>query len=318
MQQLLWQEDSGTRLGHEGPKGTFLINVKPQPKYLFQILAETLKKENNKYNTTIPWYIMTSKENNEETISFFEKNNYFEYPKESVKFFIQGEMPLVGIDGEFLLNERGNIQFASDGNGSIYRSMKEKKILEDMKQKQVEWVYICSVDNVLLKMVEPLLLGLTIKQGNKIASKTIEKKSPEEKVGVFCKKNGKPYVIEYTELPQDMAEMTDENDNLVFGESHIMCNLFSIDAIEEIAKRNLPYHIALKKIKYYENSKIIEPIEPNAYKFEQFIFDSFPLFENITLLRGKREEDFAPVKNKEGVDSPKTAIELYNNYWKNS
>ena len=112
--------------------------------------------------------------------------------------------------------------------------------------------------------------------------------------------------------------MTDENDNLVFGESHIMCNLFSIDAIEEIAKRNLPYHIALKKIKYYENSKIIEPIEPNAYKFEQFIFDSFPLFENITLLRGKREEDFAPVKNKEGVDSPKTAIELYNNYWKNS
>lgn len=259
---------------------------------------------------------MVSKENKEETIKFFEEKEYFNYQKEQVKFFTQGEMPLIGEDGEFLLNKEGKIQLASDGNGSIYRSIKEKGILEDLKQKNIEWVYICSVDNVLLKMVEPLLLGLTIEQGNEIASKTIIKANPEERVGVFCKKNGKPSVIEYTELPEDMAKLRDENGELVFGESHIMCNLFSIKAIEKIAEKTLPYHIAFKKVNHYIDSKLIEPDKPNCYKFEQFIFDSFPFFENITLLRGKREEDFAPVKNKEGNDSPKTAAELYNNYWK--
>ena len=259
---------------------------------------------------------MTSKENNDETISFFEENNYFEYPKHAISFFVQGEMPILGKDGEFLLDKEGKILFASDGNGSIYRSMKQDGILQDMKEKNIEWVYICSVDNILLKMVEPILLGLTIEQNNQIASKTIVKKNAQERVGVFCKRDRKPSVIEYTELPQDMAEMVDENNELVFGESHIMCNLFSIKAIEKIADKQLPYHIAFKKIKHYKDGKMIEPEEPNAYKFEQFIFDSFPFFENITLLRGKREEDFAPVKNKEGNDSPETAIELYNNYWK--
>lgn len=257
---------------------------------------------------------MTSKENHKETLTFFEKNHYFGYPKESIQFFIQGEMPLLGKDEQFLLNKEGTIQFASDGNGSIYRSMKKSGILEDMKQKQIEWVYISSVDNILLQMVEPVLLGLTIKQKNEIASKTIVKNSPEEKVGVFCKKNGKPSVIEYTELPKEMAEMRDENGELIFGESHIMCNLFSIQAIEKIAEKVLPYHIALKKINHYIEGKLVEETNPNSYKFEQFIFDSFPFFENITLLRGKREEDFAPVKNKEGNDSPKTAIQLYNQH----
>lgn len=259
---------------------------------------------------------MTSKENNKDTIAFFKEKNYFGYPKESINFFMQGEMPLLGKEEEFLLDKKTKIQFASDGNGSIYRSMKENGILEDMKQKKVEWVYICSVDNILLQMVEPVLLGLTIEQKNEIASKTIVKNSPEERVGVFCKKNGKPSVIEYTELPRKMAELRDEKGELVFGESHIMCNLFSLHALETIAEKTLPYHVAIKKINHYREGKLIEEKEPNSYKFEQFIFDSFPFFENITLLRGKREEDFAPVKNKEGNDSPQTAIELYNKYWK--
>lgn len=313
---LPWRVDNGTRLGHIGPKGTFLIDVKPKPKYLFEILADTLKRANEKYNTTIPWYIMVSKENREETIQFFKEKEYFGYKKEKVIFFTQGEMPLIGEDGEFLLDEKGKIQLASDGNGSIYDSMKKSGIIENMKQNKVEWVYICSVDNVLLQMVEPVLLGLTIEQKNEIASKTIVKKNPQERVGVFCKKNNKPSVIEYTELPTDMAEMVDENNELIFGESHIMCNLFSINAIETIAEKTLPYHIAFKKINHYIEGKLVEPKEPNCYKFEQFIFDGFSFFKNITLLRGKREEDFAPVKNKEGNDSPKTAIELYNKYWK--
>lgn len=303
----------GTRLGHNGPKGTYLINIKPEPKYLFQIIAEKLIEKNNEYNIIIPWYIMTSRENNEETINFFIKNNYFSYPKEYIMFFTQGEMPLIGKDdGEVLINEKGIIEFASDGNGSIYKSLKEKLILEDMKKRNIEWVYISSIDNILLKLIEPLLLGITISQKNEIASKTIEKINPEERVGVFCKKNKKPYVIEYTELPIDMAKLRDKEEKLVYGEAHIMCNLFSLKAIEKIATKELPYHIAIKKAKYYKNGKIIEPKEPNAYKLESFIFDGFKYFDNITLLRGKREEDFAPVKNKEGIDSPETAIKLYN------
>lgn len=303
----------GTRLGHDGPKGTFLIDVKPKAKYLFEILADTLKKANEKYNTVIPWYIMTSKDNNEKTVHFFEEKEYFGYPKESIKFFLQGELPLIGENGEILLNENKEILFASDGNGSIYRSMKEKGILNDMRKKGIEWAYICSVDNILLQMVEPILLGLTIKQKNEIASKTVVKNGPAEKVGVFCKKGGKPTVIEYTELPKDMAELRDKKGELVFGEAHIMCNLFSLNALEKISEKELPYHIAFKPIKHYIDGKLIES---NCYKFEQFIFDSFSFFENITLLRGKREEDFAPVKNREGVDSPCTAIELYNNKYK--
>lgn len=290
------------------------MNVKPHPKYLFEILADTLKKANEMYYTVIPWYIMTSKENNKDTIAFFKEKNYFGYPQESVNFFVQGEMPLLGKDEEFLLDKKTKIQFASDGNGSIYRSMKENGVLDNMKQKKVEWIYICSVDNILLQMVEPVLLGLTIEQKNEIASKTIVKNSPEERVGVFCKKNGKPSVIEYTELPSKMAELRNEKGELVYGESHIMCNLFSLHALETIAEKTLPYHVAVKKINHYKEGKLIEEEEPNAYKFEQFIFDSFPFFENITLLRGKREEDFAPVKNKEGNDSPQTAIKLYNKY----
>jgi len=134
----------------------------------------------------------------------------------------------------------------------------------------------------------------------------------------LCKQNNKIKVIEYTELPKDIAGITDENGELVFGESHIMCNLFNIDALKKLSKNELEYHIAFKKSDYLdENKKLIIPDKPNAYKFEQFIFDSFKLFDDIAILRGKREEDFAPVKNAKGEDSPDTAKKLYENYWKN-
>ena len=290
--------------------------LEPKPKYLFEIIVDTLKRNNKKYGITLPWYIMTSRENHEETVHFLEEKHYFGYPKQSINFFMQGELPLISTEGKLLLDEKGNIKEASDGNGSIYRAMKKNGILEDMKHKQLEWIYICSVDNVLLQLVEPMLLGLTIAQGNEIGSKSIVKNSPKEKVGAFCKKNGKPAVIEYSELPEEMAYLKDEAGELVFGESHIMCNLYALSALERIAMQPLPYHKAFKKIPYYEHGKEIIPKEENAYKFEAFIFDAFQYVENMTILRGKREEDFAPVKNAEGIDSPKTAKLLYENYWK--
>lgn len=226
-------------------------------------------------------------------------------------------MPLISEDGKLLVDENLHIKYAADGNGCIYKSMRLDGVLDDMKQKGIKWVFIGAVDNALLNMVDPILLGLTSCDGNQIGSKSVVKRSPEEPVGVFCKRNGKPGVIEYTELPTEMAHEVDEEGELLFGESHIMCNLYSIDALDKISKEKLPYHSAHKKAPYMnEKGEFVKVTKPNAYKYEAFIFDGFTYFDNISILRGRRNEDFAPVKNAEGPDSPATAVELYNNYWK--
>lgn len=308
----------GTRLGHKGPKGTFLLDIKPKSKYLFEILADSLKEKNERYGITLNWYIMTSDDNHNQTVNFFEEHDYFGYPKNSLKFFRQGNMPLLNEEGKLVIDESGSIKFASNGNGAVFRAMKNNGILEDMKQKEIEWVFIGPVDNAILNMVDETLLGLTIKEKNLIGSKSVVKAYPEEKVGVFCRKNNRLKIIEYSEVPKEVINMVDENDNYMFSESHIMCNLFNIKALEKIAEQELPYHSAHKKINYYgENGKLIVAKKPNAYKFEQFIFDGFRYFNEITILRGEREKDFAPIKNKDGIDSPKTAIELYNKLHKN-
>ncbi len=306
----------GTRLGHIGPKGTFKLDVYGKGKYLFEILVENLKEANQKYGKIIPWYIMTSKENNKETIDFMEKHNYFGYDKNSVKFFAQSELPLLDLEGKLLIGKDMKIREASDGNGGTYSSLRASGALADMKEKGIKWVFIGSVDNALLKMADVTLLGMAIDKGVQIASKSVVKANPHERVGVFCKMNGHPKVIEYTEMPEKIAEEIDENGELKYGESHIMCNLYTIDAIEKISKETLIYHSAVKKNAYIdENGREIIPTEPNSYKFESFIFDAFEIFDDIAILRGKREDDFAPVKNKDGVDSPKTAKKLYEKYW---
>ena len=306
----------GTRLGHTGPKGTFKLDVYGKGKYLFEILKENLEEANKKYDTTIPWYIMTSKENNSATVEFLEKNNYFGYPKEAVTIFTQSELPLVDFDGKLLISKDMKIKEASDGNGGTYSSLRASGCLSDMKDKGIKWVFIGGVDNALLKMADVTLLGMAIDKNVQIASKSVVKANPHEKVGVFCKMNNHPKVIEYAELPESMAEEVDDDGELKYGESHIMCNLYTIEAIEKASKEPLMYHSAVKKNSYIdENGKEIIPEEPNSYKFESFIFDAFEFFDDIAILRGKREDDFAPVKNKDGVDSPKTAKELYEKYW---
>ena len=306
----------GTRLGHTGPKGTFKLDVYGKGKYLFEILAENLKEANKKYGATIPWYIMTSRENNQMTKEFLEKNNYFGYDKSYVTLFMQGELPLLSTEGKLLISKDMQIKEASDGNGGTYSSLRSSGALANMKERGIKWIFIGSVDNALLKMADVTLLGMTIDKKYQIASKTVVKANAHERVGVFCKMNGHPKVIEYTELPEKMAEEVDINGELKFSESHIMCNLYSIEAIEKISTEPLMYHTAFKKNSYIdENGKEIIPEEPNSYKFESFIFDAFEFFDDIAILRGTREDDFAPVKNKEGADSPKTAKELYEKYW---
>jgi len=306
----------GTRLGFKGPKGTFKIDVDPNPKYLFEIIVDTLKEANKKYNVTIPWYIMTSEENNDVIVDFMKEHKYFGYDENYVKYFKQGELPLIDTEGKLLIDEKYNVKSASNGNGSIFESMRTKGILDDMESKGIKWVYIGSIDNVLLKMVDILLMGIAIEEESLIATRSIFKNNARERIGSLCSYDGKIKVIEYSELPEEMIEAVNEEGELLYGESHVMCNLFNIEALKKVSKKRLPYHKAFKKYSYIdEDLNLVTPEEPNAYKFEYFIFDSFEYFDKISILRGKREEDFAPVKNATGVDSPETAIKLYNNFW---
>ena len=182
----------GTRLGHTGPKGTFKLDVYGKGKYLFEILKENLEEANKKYDTTIPWYIMTSKENNKTTVEFLEKNNYFGYPKDAITIFTQSELPLVDTEGNLLISKDMKIKEASDGNGGTYSSLRASGALADMKDKGIKWVFIGGVDNALLKMADVTLIGMAIDKNVQIASKSVVKANPHEKVGVFCRMNGHP------------------------------------------------------------------------------------------------------------------------------
>jgi len=308
----------GTRLGHNGPKGTYDIGLDSH-KSLFELLSDGIKEEAKKYGVTIPWFIMTSRENNKATIEFFEKHKYFGYQKDkNIFFFIQGELPMMDTEGKILIGEDGLIKLAADGHGGIYESLVKTGMTKKMKELGVKWVFIGGVDNCLVKMVDPVLMGVAIDQQVTVACKSVVKANPQEKVGVFCKRNGKPNVIEYTEITEDMAEARDKDGELLYGESHILCNLFSVDAVERMGANPLPYHVAFKKAKYIDkDGNLIEPDSPNAYKFEAFLFDAFGEVDEMAVLRVKREEEFAPVKNADtaGVDCPKTARELYKKFY---
>ena len=301
----------GTRLGHSGPKGTYDLGLDTH-KSIFEILTDTLNEARKKYEVDIPWYIMTSEENNKPTVEFFKQHNFFGYPEKCVTFFKQGKLPMLSTDGKILIDENGKIKEAADGHGGIFQSMLRDGVIYDMKARGVEWVFIGGVDNVLVKPVDAVLIGLAEDKKVLAAGKSLVKANPQEKVGVFCKRNGKPSVIEYSEITPEMAAETNENGELKYGESHILCNLFNIKAIEKISQMNLPYHIAFKKAKYIDNNgNLVVPDKPNAYKFESFLFDAFESLDDLAIMRVKREEEFAPVKNAEGVDSPETARKLY-------
>ena len=306
----------GTRLGHNGPKGTFDIGLESH-KSLFEILSDSLKEQGRKYDVIIPWFIMTSEENNKETIEFFAKHRYFGYEKDkNIFFFKQGELPMVEKEKKILIREDGLIKEAADGHGGIYEALVKNGMTKKMRELGVEWIFIGGVDNCLVKMVDPILMGIAIQKQVTAAGKSVVKANPQEKVGVFCKKNGRPSVVEYTEIPEEMAQATDERGELIYGESHILCNLFNINAVERMGNKPLPYHSAFKKATYIDkNGNKVIPDGPNAYKFEAFLFDAFGELDDMAILRVKREEEFAPVKNASGIDSPETARELYRKFY---
>ena len=282
----------GTRLGWDGPKGTYKL---ANGKYIFQILAEKFLQFKEQYGTYPYWYIMTSEQNNNQTVNFFEEHNYFSLDKEKIKFFKQDKLPVLTPEGKIVI-EDNKIKTASNGNGAVYAGLVKEKMIDDMKAKNTEWLYISGVDNIMVNFIDPVFLGLTIKNNMQIASKSVAKAYPEEKVGVFCKKDEKPGIVEYIELTEEMRNDKNDNGDLVYGDANIVSHLLNINVIEKITAQKMQYHLEIKK---------------GLYKFEAFVFDGFKVMDNMLVMRVKREEEFAPIKNKEGVDSPETALEIY-------
>lgn len=285
----------GTRLGHKWPKGTYMLLPN---KSLFEILCDKLKDAKQKYNATITWYIMTSKENNTETIKFFEDNNYFDYPKEEIVFFNQNDLPMNSIQGDILLDEEGLIKYASDGHGGIFKAMQQNGILEDINKRNIEWILVSPVDNPLIELVDPIFMGIAKKENFNAISKSIIKKDPNQKSGVFCVKDNKVNVLEYTEIAPELANRKDSLGNFYFSNVHINCNMFNIKTIEKIVDIDIPYHVAKKKATYTnKEGNVVVPDEPNAYKYEKFIFDYFPYIENVGIYTVERELEYEPVKD---------------------
>ncbi len=300
----------GTRLGYDGPKGTFKLDI-PSGKSLFQIQCERLAKLSRDAGSVIPWYIMTSQENNRDTVEFFEANNFFGYPREDMFFFIQDSLPVVDEQGKILLSDKGRISSGPNGNGGCFAALEKSGALRDMERRGVEWIFLYGVDNALIRVADPAFVGFTINSKMPASSKVVKKARPEEKVAVFCYCDGKPYLIEYSELPEELMYKRDEKGDLVFADGSIAIHLFRRDFIEKYALSGLPYHIAHKKIPHVDScGNHVKPEKPNAYKFEMFMFDIFAYLPDLVAFRVAREEEFAPVKNAEGEDSPATAKAL--------
>lgn len=313
---LLVAGGQGTRLGHNGPKGTFSIGL-PSNKSLFQLQCERLINISRKAGRLIPWYIMTSPENHNDTIAFFKNNNYFGYKEEYINFFQQGVLPIVNEEGKIFLSSKSDISTGPSGNGGCFMSLMDSGMLNDINNRGVEWIFLYGVDNTIVRVADPYFIGFTIKSGQLVTSKVVSKVSANEKVGVLCYRNGHPTIVEYTELPDEMLQQKDSFGNLLYDNANILNHILHIDFITESLQMKLPFHVAHKRISYINGLGIeVTPEKPNGYKFECFLFDIFANLNDMAAIKVKREEEFAPVKNSNGEDSPKTARELILNLHK--
>jgi UDP-N-acetylglucosamine/UDP-N-acetylgalactosamine diphosphorylase len=300
----------GTRLGYDGPKGEFPVTpIKNKP--LFQVFAEQLLAHSRRSGKSIPWYIMTSDANDARTRAFFEENDYFGYPKEDVFFFQQGMMPAFNFDGSLLLEAKDSLALSADGHGGSLRAIGKSGALEDMKRRGIVHLSYFQVDNPLIQIIDPLFLGLHDLTGSEMSSKTITKAGPLEKVGNFCVGDGVLQVIEYSDLPESLALQTTADGTPKFNAGSIAIHALRVDFIERLnsgGQLKLPWHRAEKKVPYVdEKGAQVKPEKPNAVKLEQFVFDAIPLAKNSIVYTTDRAEEFSPVKNAEGGDSPATS-----------
>ncbi len=314
---LLPAGGQGSRLGFNGPKGLFPCTPISK-KSLFQLFSEKILAAQKKYKVKFDVYIMTSEDNNKATIDFFEKNNYFGLEKKQFDFFIQGVLPSVDKAGKVLLKSKHEVFFNPNGTGGIYSGLAESNLLSKMILKETKYISYFNLDNPFMTPVDPLYLGYHIIFNSEISAKSIEKK-PGEPIGVIVKNKGRHRIIEYINLtPEDSVKKTPTGE-LFFKAGNIAIMILNVSYIERMHKLNLIDFstAALKKVQHINNDgNLILPEKPNAYKFEAFIFDPMPHAEKSFVFEVLREEEFAPIKNAEGEDSPKTAYQMQTDLFK--
>ena len=300
----------GTRLGSDAPKGMYDIGIS-KPVYIFQRLIENLMKVVEKAGNYIQLFVMTSEKNHDATVGFFKEHDYFGYDKDYIAFFKQDMAPAADFDGKVYMEAKNSIATSPNGNGGWFLSMKKSGLLELVEKRGIEWLNVFAVDNVLQSIADPVFAGAVLEGGYSVGSKVIRKVNPQEKVGVMCTEDGRPSIVEYIELTEDMLTQRDENGEYAYNFGVILNYLFKVDKLVNLLERKLPYHKSAKKIPYInEAGELVKPEDPNGYKYEQFILDMIQMLDSCLPFEVVREKEFAPIKNKTGVDSVESAREL--------
>jgi UDP-N-acetylglucosamine/UDP-N-acetylgalactosamine diphosphorylase len=320
---VLMAGGQGTRLGSSAPKGCYDIGL-PSQKSLFQIQAERIRKIQELAATkvgtdkvVVPWYVMTSGPTRQPTEAFFEENKYFGLDAANIKIFDQGVLPCISNEGKILLETTGKVAVAPDGNGGIYQALIVSGILDDMRKRGIEHIHAYCVDNCLVKVADPVFIGFSSSLDVDIATKVVRKRDATESVGLILSKNGKPDVVEYSEIDKATAEAEDPKHPgvLKFRAANIVNHYYSFRFLESIPEwaHKLPHHVARKKIPYADtkSGETIKPESPNGIKLEQFVFDVFPMLplSKFACMEVRREDEFSPLKNArgKGQDDPDTS-----------
>lgn len=300
----------GTRLGLDRPKGTLNIGVTKEL-YLFEQLLRNLMDVTDEVGVYVPLYIMTSNINNADTTAFFEEHDYFGYPKDYVKFFVQEMVPACDYEGRIYMESQTEVAMSPNGNGGWFSSMVNAGLLSDIKERGIEWINVFAVDNCLQRIADPMFVGATIAYGCESGAKVVRKAAPDERVGVLCTEDGKPSIAEYYEMTEEMATARKENGDLKYGFGVILNYLFSEKKLEQIADARMPIHVVEKKIPYMDvDGTFVKPEQPNGYKFETLVLDMVHMMDDCIPYEVVREREFAPIKNLHGVDSLDSAREL--------
>ncbi len=300
----------GTRLGSDDPKGMYNIGITREV-YIFQRLIENLMDVVRQAESWIPLYVMTSDKNHDATVSFLKEHDYFGYNKDYVTFFMQEMAPASDYQGKVYMEEKGKISTSPNGNGGWYSSMYKWGVAQKAMAEGVEWLNVFAVDNVLQRIADPCFVGAVIDEGCACGAKVVKKCAPDEKVGVMCLEDGRPSIIEYYELTDELANERDDNGDPAYYFGVILNYLFRISDLEKIREKKLPLHIVEKKISCInEAGEKIKPETPNGYKFEQLVLDMIHELDSCLPYEVERNKEFAPIKNKTGVDSVESARAL--------
>ena len=289
----------GSRLGFEHPKGMFPIGPISESS-LYQIILQKAKARAVQFGSTIPFYVMTSPPTHDESSQFLSENNYFGYGQDDVKLFCQGVMPAVDANGKLLLEEKHRIFASPDGHGGTLAALDRSGCLADMQQRGIKYVFYGQVDNPLIQVCEPALIGYHILQQSEMTSQVIRKNDPLQKVGNVVSVEGVVQVIEYSDLPEQYARETNDDGSLKLWAGSIAVHIFDLPFLLSANENadSLPFHRANKKVPFVDaNGQGVKPDAPNATKFEKFIFDLMPSAKNAIVCEVDPAEGFCAVKN---------------------